>query len=107
MTSSNYFKPTSSERISEKDMNLFRYRTCGDLQRIPQAKRANVKTFCTFMKDPECHINERNLEPVIGGRKKNVLVGNFKIMADRGYGWETRKRHRKEMVPSVCGPVRK
>lgn len=107
MTSSSYFKPTISERISERDMNLFRYRTCGDLQRIPQAKRTNVKTFCNYMKDPECHLNRMNLEPVMGGRKKNILVGNFRVMADQGYGWETRKKHRKDLIPSVQGPVRR
>ena len=57
ITSSNYFKPTISERVSEKDMNLFKYRSCGDLQRVSQTKRTNLRAFCNFMKDPECHLS--------------------------------------------------
>ena len=105
LTSSNYFKPIVEEKISGEDSNLFRYRSCGDLLRIPPHTRIDTKTFVKYLNDPECHLNKFNLEPKIGGRKRNVLIGNYKIQTNAGYGWCARKKYRQEMEPSVHGPT--
>ena len=105
LTSSNYFKPIVEEKLSGEDSNLFRYRSCGDLLRIPPHTRIDTKTFVKYLNDPECHLNKFNLEPKIGGRKRNVLIGNYKIQTNAGYGWCARKKYRQEMEPSVHGPT--
>ena len=105
LTSSNYFKPIVEEKISGEESNLFRYRSCGDLLRIPPHMRIDTKTFVKYLSDPECHLNKFNLEPKIGGRKRNVLIGNYKIQTNAGYGWCARKKYRQEMEPSVHGPT--
>ena len=102
---SNYFKPIVEEKISGEESNLFRYRSCGDLLRIPPHMRIDTKTFVKYLSDPECHLNKFNLEPKIGGRKRNVLIGNYKIQTNAGYGWCARKKYRQEMEPSVHGPT--
>ena len=93
------------EKLSAEDSNLFRYRSCGDLLRIPPHTRIDTKTFVKYLSDPECHLNKFNLEPKIGGRKRNVLIGNYKIQTNAGYGWCARKKYRQEMEPSVHGPT--
>ena len=69
--------------------------------------RTNIKTFVNFMSDSRCHLNKFNFEPKISGQKRNILIGNFKIQINAGYGWNARKKYRQELQPKVHGPIRR